>query len=77
MVEYDGDDGRGEWYYWQIGQKVVKKSKNYQKSFKDLKNLQKPSVRKNVYQNTNPPSIRYKELELLLQLSDSFSSSFC
>ena len=45
-------------------QKIVKKSK----SFKDLKNLQQPLVWRNVYQSTNLPSIRYKELELLLEL---------
>ena len=39
--------------------KIVKESK----SFKSLKNLQKPSVWKNIYKSTNLPSIRYKELE--------------
>ena len=57
-------------------QKVEESSKS-PKSLKALKNLQRPSVRRNVYRSTDPPSIENEELELPLQLSDSFSSSFC
>ena len=57
-------------------QKVEESSKS-PKSLKGLKNLQRPSVRRNVYRSTDPPSIENEELELPLQLSDSFSSSFC
>ena len=65
-VEYDGVDGGG-------GQLVEKSSKSRRivkesKSFKGLKNLQRPSVRRNVYRSTDPPSIRYEELELPLEL---------
>ena len=59
-----------------ICQKVEESSKSL-KGLKDLKNLQRPSVRRNVYQSTDPPSIENEELGLPLQLSDSFSSSFC
>ena len=48
--------------------KIVKESK----SFKGLKNLQRPLVRRNVYQSTNPPSIRYEELKLPLKLWQFF-----
>ena len=37
------------------------------KSFKDLNNLQRSSIWRNVYQSTDPPSIRYRKLELLLE----------
>ena len=60
-------------------QKVVKKvgeSSKSPKSFKGLKNLQRPSVWRNVYQNTDSPSIGNKELELPLQLSNSFLNSY-
>ena len=61
-VKYDGVDGGND-------QLVKKSSKSCQKlkSFKGLENLQKPSVRRNVYRSTSPPSIRYKQLELLLE----------
>ena len=61
-VKYDGVDGGDD-------QSVKKSSKSRQKlkSFKGLENLQKPSVRKNVYQSTDPPSIKYKELEFPLE----------
>ena len=74
MVKYDEVDGGG---------KLVKKSSKSRrivkesKSFKGLKNLQKPSVRRNVYRSTDPPSIGNEELELPLQLSDSFFELFC
>ena len=55
------------------GQIIVKKSEKPQRPEK----LQRSSVRRNVYQSTDPPSIGNEELELLLQLSDSFSNSFC
>ena len=48
----------------------VKESSKGPKSFKGLKNLQKPSIRRNVYQNTNPLSI--EELELPLKLGQFF-----
>ena len=44
-------------------QKVEESSKS-PKSLKGLKNLQRASVRRNVYRSTDPPSIRYEELEL-------------
>ena len=56
-------------------QKVEELSKS-PKSFKGLKNLQRLLVRRNVYQSTDPPSIGNEELELPLQLSDSFLNSF-
>ena len=60
-VEYNGVDSGGD-------QSVKKLSKSRQKlkSLKGLKNLQKPSVRRNVYRSTDPPSIRYEELLLKL-----------
>ena len=62
-VKYDGVDGGGD-------QSVKKLSKSRQKlkSLKGLKNLQRPSVWRNVYRSTDLPSIRYKELELPLEL---------
>ena len=58
-VEYDEVDGGG-------GKSVTKSSKVY-KSQKPEKS-QRSSVRRNVYQSTDPPSIRYEELELPLEL---------
>ena len=52
--------------------KIVKSLKNP----KGLKKLHKLSVWKNIYKSTNPPSIRYKELELLLELWQFFEL-FC
>ena len=46
----------------------VKESSKSPKNLKGLKNLQRPSVRRNVYRSTDPPSIRYEELELPLEL---------
>ena len=69
-VKYDEvDRGRSG----AVGKSVKKLSKSRKivespKNLKDLKNLQRPLVRKNVYQSTDPPSIGYKELELLLEL---------
>ena len=54
----------------------VKESSKKSKSFKGLKSLQKLLVRKNVYQSTNPSSIKYEELELLLELCQFFKL-FC
>ena len=70
-VEYDEVDGADSKSVKKLSksQKIVKKSKKPQKPEK----LQKSSVQRNVYQNTDPPSIRYKELKSF----DSFSSSFC
>ena len=64
-VEYDEVDGGGKLVEKSSkSQRIVKESK----SFKGLKNLQRPSVPRNVYQSTDPPSIRYKEFELPLEL---------
>ena len=61
--------------------RVVSCSKGCQKSRKIVKEPEKlqryekfakPPVQRNIYRSTDPPSIRYKELEN----SDSFSSSF-
>ena len=52
-------------------QKVEESSKN-PKNLNDLKNLQKPLVWRNIYQSTDPPPIRYKELELLLEFRQFF-----
>ena len=52
------------------GDKSVKKSSKSRrivKNLKGLKNLQRPLVRRNVYQSTDPPSIKYKELKLPLE----------
>ena len=77
VVEFDGVDagsgGGKSVKNLSKSRRIVKKPKKPQKSEK----LQRPSVWKNVYRGTNLPSIGYKELELLLQLSDNFSSSFC
>ena len=65
MVKHDKVDVGGKSVKKLLkSQRIVKESK----SFKGLKNLQKPSVQRNVYQNTNPPSIGYEELELPLEL---------
>ena len=69
MVKYDEVDGGRSG----AGGKLVKKSSKSRrivkesKSFKGLKNLQRPSVRRNVYRSTDPPSIRYEEFKLLLE----------
>ena len=55
---------------------LASRSKNHQKVKKSLKveksqrpeRLQRSSVWRNVYQSTDPPSIRYKKLELSLEL---------
>ena len=47
-------------------QKVEELSKS-PKSFKGLENLQRSSVRRNVYRSTGPWSVRYEELELPLE----------
>ena len=74
VVKYDEVDGGGKLVKMlSKSRKIVKKSK----SFKGLKNLQKPSVRRNIYRSTDPPSIGNKELELPLQLFDSFFELFC
>ena len=68
MVEFDGFDAGGG-----AGGKLVKNSSKSRKllkspeSLKGLNNLQRPSVRRNVHRSTDLPSIRYKELELLLK----------
>ena len=56
-------------------QKVEESSKS-PKSRKGLKNLQRPSVRKNIYQSTNPPSIGYEELNLPLKSLTVFRAYF-
>ena len=56
-------------------QKVEKLSKS-PKGLKGLKNLQRTSIRKNVYRSTDLPSIGNEELELPLQLFDSFFELF-
>ena len=69
-VEYDEVDGVGKSVKKSSkSQRIVKKSEKPQRPEK----LQRSSVRRNVYRSTDPPSIRYEELES----SDSFSSSFC
>ena len=70
VVKYDKVDGGGKSVKkLSKGQKIVKKSEKPQKPEK----LQRLSVRRNVYQSTNPPSknssFRYN--------SDSFLGSFC
>ena len=64
-VEYDEFDGGVGKLVKKLskGRKIVKKSEKPQRPEK----LQRSSVWKNVYQSTNLPSIRYKELELPLQ----------
>ena len=47
---------------------IVEESSKSSKSLKGLKNLQRPSVRRNVYRSTDPPSIGNEELEPPLQL---------
>ena len=69
VVESDGVDTGGSG-----GGKLVKKSSKSRelskspKSLKSLESLQKPSVWRNVYQSTYLSSMRYKELELPLEL---------
>ena len=59
MVENDGVDGGGGG-----SGKLVEKSSEIEKlskspkSLKGLKNLQRPSVRRNVYRSTSPPSTK-------------------
>ena len=70
MIKYDEVDGGRS---GAVGKSVQKSSKSRRivkesKSFKGLKILQRPSVRRNVYRSTDPPSIRYEELELPLEL---------
>ena len=70
MVKYDEVDSV-------CGKLVKKLSKNWRivresKSFKGLKNLQKPSIQRNVYQNNNSSSIRYDKLKLPLELWQFF-----
>ena len=45
------------------GRRIVKKSEKSQRP----ERLQRSSVRRNVYRSTDPPSIRYEELELPLE----------
>ena len=65
--EVDGGDGRADETVVDLSKsksrRIVKKSEKPQRPEK----LQISSVRKNVYQSTDPPS-RYKELELPLEL---------
>ena len=70
-VKYDEVDGGGGKSVEKSSgsQRIVKKSEKPQRPEKS----QRSSVRRNVYRSTDPPSIRYEELES----SDSFSSSFC
>ena len=77
MFDYDGvnSGGGGGGKLVEKLSKIEKLSKSL-KSLKGLKNLQRPSVWKNVYQSTNPPSIGYKELELLLELWQFFLGLF-
>ena len=78
MVKYDEVDRDRSG----TGGKLVKKSSKSRriikesKSFKGLKNLQRPLVWRNVYQSTGPPSTRYKELEFPLELRQFFKL-FC
>ena len=66
VIEYDEVDVGGG------GGKLVKKLSKSPKSLKGLKNLQRPLVWRNIYQSTNPPSIRYKELEFPLEFWQFF-----
>ena len=65
-VEYDE--------FGHAGSKLVKKSsKSWRivkesKSFKGLKNLQRPLVQRNIYQSTDPPSSEYEELKQFFEL---------
>ena len=52
MVKHDEVDAGG---------KSVKKLLKSWKNFKNLKNLQRLLFQNNFYQNTDPPSIRYKK----------------
>ena len=69
VVEYDGVDsgGGGDGKLVEKLLKIEKLSKSL-KSLKGLKNLRRLLVRRIVYQSTDPPSIRYKELELSLKI---------
>ena len=67
VVDYDGVDGGV------VGKSVKKSSKSrriVKKSEKSQRpeRLQRSLVWRNVYRSTNPPSIRYEELELPLEL---------
>ena len=69
VVEFDGVDAGGG----AVGKSVKKSSKSrriVKKSEKPQRpeKLQRSSVRRNVYRSTDPPSIRYEELELPLEL---------
>ena len=57
---------------------MVSWSKSCQKVEKPqrLEKSQRLSVQRNVYRSTDPPSIRYEELELLIKALSVFSSSF-
>ena len=65
MVEYDEVDGGIGKLVKKLskGQRIIKKSEKPQRPEK----LQRSSVRRNVYRSTDPPSIRYEELELPLE----------
>ena len=54
---------------WLKSRQKVEKPQRLEKS-------QRLSVRRNVYRSTNPPSIRYEELELPIRALSVFSSSF-
>ena len=71
-VEYDEVDGGGD-------QSIKKSSKNRQKlkSLKGLKNLQRPSVRRNIYQSTDPPSIKIRRTRTSLRALTVFRALFC
>ena len=83
MVEFDEVDADGG----ASGKLIKKLSKVKESSWspkaskvwkncKGLKKLQRPLVWKNVYQSTNPPSIRYRELELFLLGPEALSIPF-
>ena len=57
---------------WSKSCQEVEKSSKSPKSLKGLKKLQRPLVRRNVYQSTNSPSIKYKELKLSLKVWQFF-----
>ena len=70
MVKYEEVDGGRS---GAVGKSVKKSSKSrriIKKSEKPQRpeKLQRSSVRRNVYRSTDPPSIRYEELELPLEL---------
>ena len=72
MVKYKEVDGGKSG----AGGKLVKKLSKSPKSLGGLKNLERLSDWRNVYQSTDFLSIKYKELELPLELWQ-FSSFFC